>query len=63
MLFTSQGRSVLGKKTVPEVLCTARGLQNLGHSFPNTDRPWLVNNIYFSTEGNGNFCLYLLGKG
>ena len=37
MLFTSQGRSVLGK-TVPSVLCTARGLsargiQDLGHSF------------------------------
>ena len=30
MLFTSQGRSVLGK-TVPEILDTARGL---GHSFP-----------------------------
>ena len=31
MLFTSQGRSVLGK-TVPEVLCPAGGIQDLGHS-------------------------------
>ena len=30
-LFTSQGRSVLGK-TVPSVLCTAGGIQDLGHS-------------------------------
>ena len=41
MLFTSQGQSVLGK-TVPSVLCT----KTSGTVFPNTDQPWLVNNIY-----------------
>ena len=41
MLFTSQGQSVLGK-TVPSVLCT----KTSGTVFPDTDRPWLVNNIY-----------------
>ena len=35
MLFTSQGRSVLGK-TVPSVLCTA---QDLGHSFSQYEPP------------------------
>ena len=51
MLFTSLGRSVLGK-TVPEVLDTARGrrpravLKTEGTVFPNTDRPRLVNNIF-----------------
>ena len=39
MLFTR--RKVRIGRTVPEVLDTARG-----HSFPNTDRPWLVNNIF-----------------
>ena len=44
MLFTSQGRSVLGK-TVPSVLCTARSLgpravsKTSGTVFPNTDLP------------------------
>ena len=44
MLFTTQGRSVLGK-TVPSVLCTARGLGPRAVSktsrtvFPNTDLP------------------------
>ena len=41
MLFTSQGQSVLGK-TVPSVLCT----KTSGTVFPDTDWPWLVNNIY-----------------
>ena len=36
MLFTSQGRSVLGK-TVPSVLCTA---QDLGHSFSQYEPPF-----------------------
>ena len=40
MLFTR--RKVCIGKTVPEVLDTAQG-----HSFLNTDRPWLVNNILF----------------
>ena len=44
MLFTSQGRSVLGK-TVPSVFCTVRGLrpqavsETSGTVFPNTDLP------------------------
>ena len=56
MKFTSQGRSVLGK-TVPYVLCTARGSRpravskTSGTVFPNTDRPWLVNNIYIYIAG------------
>ena len=41
MLFTSQSQSVLGK-TVPSVLCT----KTSSTVFPDTDRPWLVNNIY-----------------
>ena len=51
MLFTSIGRSVLGK-TVREVLDTARGrrpravLKTEGTVFPNTDRPMLVNDIF-----------------
>ena len=51
MSFTSQGRSVLGK-TVPSALCTARGRmpravsKTSGTVFPNTDRPWLVKNVY-----------------
>ena len=50
-VFTSLGRSVLGK-TVPSVLSTTRGLRpravskTSGTVFPNTDRPRLVNNIY-----------------
>ena len=42
MLFTSQGRSVLGKNC-------ARGLgyrKTEGTISLNTDRPWLVNNIF-----------------
>ena len=35
--------SVLGK-TVPEVLDTVHKTE--GTVFPNTDRPWLVNNIF-----------------
>ena len=44
MLFTSQGRSVLGK-TEPSILCNARGLglravsKTSGTVFPNTDLP------------------------
>ena len=34
-------------KNVPEDLDTARGLHKTeGTVFPNTDRPWLVNNIF-----------------
>ena len=50
--YSPAGRSVLGK-TVPEVLDTARGrrpravLKTEGTVFPNTDRPRLVNNIFF----------------
>ena len=39
--YSPAGRSVLGK-TVLEVL----GTQDRGHSFFNTDRPRLVNNIF-----------------
>ena len=42
MLFTSQGRSVL-REIVPSVLRYPRPRAQF---FPNTDRPWLVNNIY-----------------
>ena len=41
MLFTSQGRSVLGE-TVPSLAVS----KTSGTVFPNTDQPWLVNNIY-----------------
>ena len=51
MLFTSQGRSVLGK-TVPSVLCTARGprpeargpgsIQDRGYSFSQYGPPVVI---------------------
>ena len=63
MLFTSQGRSALGK-TVPSALCSDRGRtlravsKTSGTVFPNTDRPWLVKNVYifidrFHAKGDG----------
>ena len=54
LLFTSLGRSVLGK-IMPSVLSTARGrrlravLKTSGIVFPNTDRPRRANNIYMCT--------------
>ena len=50
--YSPAGRSLSGK-TVPEVLSAARGrrprtvLKTDGTVFPNTDRPRLVNNIFF----------------
>ena len=49
--YSPDERSVMGK-TVPEVLDTTRGRRSKavhkteGTVFPNTDRPWLVNNIF-----------------
>ena len=47
-------------KTVPEVLDTTRGRRSKavhkteGTVFPNTDRPWLVNNIFIFFENLTN---------
>ena len=53
--YSPDGRSVVGK-TVPEVLDTARGRRPKavhkaeGTIFPNTDRLWLMNNIFIFTK-------------
>ena len=43
--YSPEGRSELGK-TVPKVLDTAKIHKTEGTVFPNSDRPWLVNNIF-----------------
>ena len=49
-------------KTVPEVLDTARGRKpravhkTEGTVFPNTDRHWLVNNIFIFFQNLKNGC-------
>ena len=61
--YSPAGRSLSGK-TVPEVLSAARGrrprtvLKTDGTVFPNTDRPRLVNNIFFFS--NFNKCVNLV---
>ena len=57
-IFSSPAGRSESRKTVPEVLNTAQGrrprlaLKTGGTVFPKTDRPRLVNNIFFSLKLN-----------